>query len=104
VAIGATVTHVLKTDPDVFQESWWQNKKFEIRKNDRDFNVGDYLELRETEYSAAEMFHEGKPLKYTGRRLILKVKYMIKRPIYSLYKTWVIMSCEFVKKNNFNVD
>ncbi len=58
-------THELKTDPAVFQASWDEKKMFEVRKNDRDFRVGDTLWIRETKYSAAEM-QEGKPLEYTG--------------------------------------
>jgi len=40
-------THQLKTAPEYFAEVIAGNKAFEIRKNDRDFKVGDALILRE---------------------------------------------------------
>lgn len=39
--------HVLKTCPGPFQETWDGNKSFELRKNDRNFQKGDTLELLE---------------------------------------------------------
>lgn len=43
------VTHELKTWPKYFNDVWYGRKKFELRKNDRDFKVGDELWLREYE-------------------------------------------------------
>ena len=40
-------THELKCTPEYFQQTWDSNKLFEIRKNDRDFQVGDHIILRE---------------------------------------------------------
>ena len=51
--IGKSMTHVLKTDPLEFEESYSERKKFEIRKADRDFCVDDYLLLLETVYTGA---------------------------------------------------
>jgi ASC-1-like (ASCH) protein len=39
--------HDLKILPQYFEEVYNGNKTFEIRKNDRDFKVGDILMLRE---------------------------------------------------------
>ncbi len=39
--------HQLKTWPKYFQAVKSGMKNFEIRKNDRDFKVGDFLELSE---------------------------------------------------------
>lgn len=39
--------HILKTHPEYFKEIILGNKKFEIRKNDRGFEVGDELILKE---------------------------------------------------------
>ena len=48
--------HELKTYPKYFQETIEGNKLFEIRKNDRNFKVGDVLLLKEWDN-----------IKYTGR-------------------------------------
>ena len=40
-------THILKTWPDYFSDVSYEIKKVEIRKNDRDFKVGDTLILLE---------------------------------------------------------
>lgn len=40
-------THVLKIVPQFFEEVRNGNKRFEIRKNDRDFHAGDYIILNE---------------------------------------------------------
>lgn len=39
--------HELKCWPGPFQEIWDQRKRFEVRKNDRNFKVGELLHLRE---------------------------------------------------------
>jgi hypothetical protein len=39
--------HTLKTWTQSFEEIVSNNKRFEIRKNDRDFRVGDRLDLME---------------------------------------------------------
>lgn len=40
-------THILKTWPEYFEKIISGEKTFEIRKNDRDFEIGDELILRE---------------------------------------------------------
>jgi len=42
-----SVTHELKILPQYFRELYRGNKTFELRKDDRDYQVGDYLVLRE---------------------------------------------------------
>jgi Domain of unknown function (DUF3850) len=39
--------HDLKCLPNHFEQSWSGNKPFEIRRNDRDFQVGDLVRLHE---------------------------------------------------------
>ena len=54
------MTHELKTINPYFEMVWNGNKKFELRKNDRDFQKGDALVLKE--YIPVEN-------RYTGRTI-----------------------------------
>lgn len=60
------MTHELKILPTYFAEVEKGTKKFELRKNDRNYNVGDMLILKE--------WWRGK---FTGRQIICKVDYML---------------------------
>jgi hypothetical protein len=84
-------THELKTDQEVYQAVVEGLKTYEIRKDDRGFNVGDFLLLKETEYTGEEMAN-GRPLEYTGRQHEVQVIYVLRGPIYGLKDGWVIMS------------
>ena len=61
------VNHELKTDPDVFDEVARGEKTFEIRYNDRNFQIGDRLTLRRTDFTGEEM-KAGKPPCLHGNR------------------------------------
>jgi hypothetical protein len=84
-------THELKTDPEVFQETFMGNKLWEIRFDDRGYEIGDELWLRETKYSGDAMAF-GMPLIYTGRYYHFIVKYILRSPAYGIQEGWVIMS------------
>ena len=84
--------HELKIDPEVFEAVAMGIKAFEIRKNDRGFQVGDELMLRKTRYTGAAMKLHGAPLEYTGDELTVKVSYVLRGPIYGLADGWVILS------------
>jgi hypothetical protein len=94
------MTHELKTDAAVFQAVREGKKTYEIRKNDRNFRVGDELWLKETRYTGEEMqdkpLHNdripGKPLEYTGRMIAVTVTHILQGPIYGLMDGWCIMS------------
>jgi len=58
--------HELKIAPQYFQAVWDDKKTFEVRKNDRDFRVGDMLILRE--YTNGE---------YTGGAVCKKISYIL---------------------------
>ena len=60
--------HKLKTWPMFFQAVLEGSKPFELRKNDRHFNVGDILILEEYDPDA-----EG----YTGRKCERKISYVL---------------------------
>lgn len=57
--------HDLKTLPPFFEDVLAGRKRFELRRNDRDFAVGDTLRLREWSYSG----------EYTGRECCVRVTY-----------------------------
>jgi hypothetical protein len=83
--------HELKTDSEVFQATRDEIKKFELRFDDRGFEVGDELLLKETFYTGEEM-KLGKPLTYTGREILIFVNYILRGPCYGLKEGWVILS------------
>lgn len=83
--------HELKTDPKVFDDVVAGLKPFEIRKDDRGYEVGDLLKLRKTKHTGAEMA-EGAPLEYIGPPLYVYVTYIMRGPIYCLADGWVIMA------------
>ncbi len=76
-------THELKTDPEVFQAVLDGLKTYEIRKNDRGFEVGDVLMLRETLHTGRDMAM-GSPLVYTGRQFAATVSHVLHGPVYGL--------------------
>ena len=60
--------HALKIEPEYFEAIKNREKTFEVRENDRDFSVGDYLALNEYLADTGQ---------YTGRGIIVKVLYVL---------------------------
>jgi hypothetical protein len=87
------VEHTLKTDPDVYDDVVAGRKTFEIRFNDRDYQVGHRLRLQKTKYSGKEMI-AGMPLVFTSDETVVDVLYILHGPLYGLADGWVIMSIE----------
>lgn len=75
--------HTLKTLKPYFDAVWSGDKRFEIRYNDRNYQVGDTLELVELS-----------GLQLTGRKIIAKVTYSIWRPVFGVRVGWVLMSIQ----------
>jgi hypothetical protein len=77
------MTHSLKTWPEPFSATIHGQKRFEFRKNDRDFKVGDKLSL-----------HEWDPTKekYTGRSVVRFVTYILHGPEFGIPTGHVVMS------------
>ena len=69
--------HELKIDTLYYNDVLTSKKTFEVRKNDRDFAVGDLLELREVEHTR-HSFHS----EYTGRKLLMEITYILNDPTY----------------------
>lgn len=75
-------THELKILPKYFSEVYSGNKTFEVRKNDRNFKVGDMLILKEWDIENQ---------KFTGNQVKRKITYILDNKIY-LKKGFVILS------------
>lgn len=78
--------HELKTLPMFFEAILSGNKKFEVRKDDRDFSIGDTLLLRE--YAG-----EGE---YTGRKMRVNVNYILGGYNWGIRQGFVVMSITLV--------
>ena len=61
------MTHELKILPEYFDAICLDNKTFEIRKNDRNFHVGDWLLLKEWNPETG----------YTGHEVLRYVSYIL---------------------------
>ncbi|MNE84633.1 hypothetical protein D3C80_1815570 [compost metagenome] len=61
--------HELKTWPEHFENVWNLSKPFELRKNDRNYQLGDILILKEFEWQNQ---------KYTGRVQNVEVTSILK--------------------------
>ena len=70
--------HELKTWGQYFQAIVSGEKTFELRKNDRDFQVGDKLLLKE--YNLLGITHVTQEMKgeYTGAEQMVEVTYILK--------------------------
>lgn len=75
--------HLLKTKSSYFWDVVRGAKTFELRKDDRDFQAGDTLNLAETE-EIGEMF--------TGFSLAVEVLYVLHGPIFGLEEDHCIMA------------
>ena len=72
-------THVLKSWPEFFERVLEGTKTFELRRNDRDFQVGDVLLLREWIPPAVRCKPGGAIVagSYTGREIYARVVYSL---------------------------
>jgi hypothetical protein len=83
--------HDLKCWPEYFEAVVDGSKRFEIRENDRGFEVGDFLRLREWNPTG-----DGDQ-RYTGREATVRVLYVFDgKGIPGLRDGYVIMSIEVV--------
>lgn len=77
------MTHELKIRPEYFDAVRNRIKTFEVRKNDRNYQVGDWLKLREYDPTKEE---------YTGSELMVFVSYILKGGSFGIPDDMVIMS------------
>ncbi|RDL15932.1 DUF3850 domain-containing protein [Serratia fonticola] len=86
IEVSVSVIHSLKIEPVFFASVSLGVKKAELRKNDRNFQCGDFLLLREWEKGG-----------YTGVKLIVKVTHVL--PVGKFIddgSDWVVLSITFV--------
>jgi hypothetical protein len=76
-------THELKTWPEPFDAMERGLKPFEIRRNDRDYRIGDILRLREWRPADEQ---------YTGRELLRKVVFILDNPQFGIKNGFVVMA------------
>lgn len=75
--------HELKIHSGFFPKVVSLDKRFEVRKNDRNFQKGDLLAMNEIDENGA----------YTGQSVLVRVTYILNDPIYCK-NDMVIMSIE----------
>lgn len=74
--------HALKQHPEHFSDVISGKKLFEVRKNDRDYKVGDLLALNE---------YDPETKSYTGASCLVYVDYILDNPEYCK-EGYVVMS------------
>ncbi len=80
--------HQLKIESTYFRQIVEGNKTFEVRYNDRDFHVGDYLGLNEITDHPCNRSGERKE---TGNFVLVKVLNLFDNPVF-VKEGFVIMS------------
>jgi hypothetical protein len=73
------IEHELKEWPEFFNHTLAGRKKFQLRRSDRDFRVGDHLLIKEWdpkgEYGSPT--NKTEPVGFTGRAVLLRVDYVM---------------------------
>lgn len=83
--------HELKTWKEYFEPILSGDKTFEVRKNDRDFKVGDLLVLIETGLGGAGMTDHDLTHVPTGRSLEAVVTYILPGGKFGIDKEYCVM-------------
>lgn len=78
--------HELKIYPQYFEDVISGKKKFEIRKNDRKYRVGDILILKEWDN-----------IKYSGREARAEVIYLINDKFVGIQPGYVVMGISLIR-------
>lgn len=100
-----TPDHFLKIDPDPFDAVLTGKKRFEIRYNDRGYQVGDMVALAKTTYPASLMKDdpENFPLEFSGHVIFASITYLINGG-YGLEDGWSVFSISVEKAATFDPD
>ncbi|MBJ6107975.1 DUF3850 domain-containing protein [Hymenobacter sp. BT523] len=79
---GQRQTHELKTWPSCFAAAKAGNKPFDVRENDRNFQVGDMLILREFDPDSGQ---------FTGRTVTRWVSYVLEGGAFGVQPNWCVL-------------
>jgi hypothetical protein len=93
-----TKVHELKTDPYEFNSTAAGIKLSEVRFDDRGYQQGHYLLLRETKYTGIAMRDDPSqyPLTYTGYHIMAQVTHIHERQ--GMQDSWKVMSIKVLSK------
>ena len=75
--------HEIKVWPPYYKDLVTGKKKFELRKNDRNYEVGDFVTLREW-CNITE--------KYSGSSFQIRISYILSEPVFGLKIGYCIFS------------
>ena len=81
------MNHILKTIQPYFNRVWSGQKTFEVRNNDRDFEVGDTIELKEYDPSTDS---------YSGRFMVGGITYVLRD--YDAIKEGYVVFSFYIEK------
>jgi hypothetical protein len=91
--------HDLKVWSGFYDSLLTGEKTFEVRRNDRNFQVGDVLRLREfiaDQLPNVRQVERGEPAgeagAYTGRAVRARVTYVLREPILGVAAGWCVLS------------
>ena len=88
--------HELKTWPEYFNPIFNGDKTFEVRKNDRKFQVGDELLLRE--YYPDNYYEVGVEGAYTGEEITVKITYILHGGRFGIEDGFVVLGIKPITK------
>lgn len=81
--------HDLKVIPPYFDDIWSLRKTWEVRKNDRDYQVGDTLILNEFDPETND---------YTSKFVKAKVKYILHGGQFGIEEGYCVMTIDLFGK------
>ena len=86
-------THELKIWPEYFGKVWNGRMRFQLRRNDRDFQVGDQLLLKEYRPDpGVDLVEFG----YTGRELLVRVDFIMRAEDTTFGSAWAKISIGYI--------
>lgn len=102
MATRPRIRHELKEWPQFFKFTRNGQKKFQLRRNDRDYQVGDELLLKEWQLEV--LYHKNLPAPavkehYTGREVLVRVDYIMGEADMTWFcgsEDYIIMSVSLV--------